>query len=79
MRYETRNHYGFALLFFGMIVLVASILFFLGWLLWLGVSISVVLIGYGFFMMTRAFTDQDTEHPDYNRYQEMLKERDESR
>lgn len=76
MKYETRNHYGFAGLIIGGILACYAILFTNGTTLAILLGVSVPIIILGGYMMTRAFTDEDKDHPDYDQYQQRLHDKD---
>ena len=76
MKYETRNHYGLAGLIIGSLLACYAILFTSSFILALLLTISIPLILFGGYMMTRAFTDADKEHPDYEQYQQRLQDRE---
>ena len=69
MRYETKNNIGFSLLFIGGLTIVFSLLFLGNTSAILGAILGVIICVVGGYMMTRSFTDIDTEHPDYEQYQ----------
>lgn len=74
MRYEKRNNYGFLLLIFGGVLGCFALFFTNGIFLALGIILSLVLLGAGAYMMTRAFTDLDVDHPDYEQYQQRVEQ-----
>ena len=75
MKYETRNNIGIALLVVGGLLACLSILFAKGILLVLALVVSIPMVLAGGYMMTRSFTEADVDHPDYEQYQERVKER----
>lgn len=76
MKYETRNLLGLGGLILGGIIVCIAILFGDGPMLFVLLVVGLPLVLVGGYMMTRAFTEADTEHPDYQQYQDRLKQRD---
>lgn len=74
MRYEKRNNYGFLLLLVGAALGCFTLFFANGAILVIGIIAGLGLLGAGAYMMTRAFTDVDVDHPDYEQYQRRVEE-----
>lgn len=70
MKYESKNNLGFILLFIsGLIVIAALLLLPQPWVT-LAIVLAVAMAGSGFYLMTRAFTSVDRNHPDYKQYRQ---------
>ena len=76
MKYEKKNNIGFLLMLGGTALIALSLILFTQTFMIIGLIVAIGMVGSGLYMMTRGFTDLDKDHPDYNRYQEMKRERD---
>lgn len=74
MRYETRNHIGIGLLIIGGVLACFGLLFTTGVPMVITLVSGILLVLVGGYMMTRAFTDHDENHPDYESYQERVRQ-----
>lgn len=77
MRYETKNNIGFLLLLFGGLMIVFSLIFLGNLAASILAGVGVTLCAVGGYMMTRSFTDVDKEHPDYEQFQERVRQHEE--
>lgn len=68
MKYETKNNLGVLLSVLGTVAIMCGLIFFhlsIATLILVGGGVAAV--GYGFYYMTRGFTDMDKDHPDYHK------------
>lgn len=77
MKYETRNHVGLGLLIVGGLIACAGLLLTQGAILVVTIIAGVGMVAAGGYMMTRAFTEADTEHPDYDDFQRRVQAHEE--
>lgn len=70
MKYERRNNIGLLALIGGSAALICGLLFFpLGSLLsFLVIGVGIAACLYGLYLMTRSFSKEDVDHPDYAKW-----------